>query len=67
MRFADEQEALLAYEVGQIDTREGVDNLPNHAVRKLELHTPIEMPCRPGTRQLGERSRPATCAPRSAG
>ncbi len=43
MHFADEQEALLAYEVGLIDTREGVESLPNHSVRKLALHTPIEI------------------------
>ena len=46
MHFADEQEALLAYEVGLIDTRESIDSLPNHAVRKLALHTPIEISVR---------------------
>jgi DNA-directed RNA polymerase subunit beta' len=43
MHFADEQEALLAYEVGLIDTRDTLDSLPNHAVRRLALHTPIEI------------------------
>jgi DNA-directed RNA polymerase subunit beta' len=43
LRFTDEEEALLAYEVGLIDTRVGIDNLPNHSVRRLELHTPIVM------------------------
>ena len=44
LRFSDEMEALLAYEVGLIDTREGIDNLPNHMVQRLTLHTPIELP-----------------------
>ncbi|MBX3032150.1 MAG: DNA-directed RNA polymerase subunit beta' [Chloroflexi bacterium] len=44
VRFADEQEALLAYEIGRIDTRDGVDGLPNHHVARLGLHTPVELP-----------------------
>ena len=44
--FADEQEALLAYEIGRIDTRTTIDDLPNHRVRKLELHSPIQLPVR---------------------
>ena len=32
-RFGDEQEALLAYEIGRIDTRDERDDLPNHKVR----------------------------------
>ncbi len=46
VRFADEQEALLAYEIGRIDTRDGVDGLPNHHVARLGLHTPVELPAR---------------------
>jgi DNA-directed RNA polymerase subunit beta' len=42
-RFSDEREALLAYEVGLIDTRDGVDQMPNHKVPRLELHSPIEV------------------------
>jgi DNA-directed RNA polymerase subunit beta' len=45
-RFADESEALLAYDVSLIDTRDGVDSLPNHRVRRLELHSPIELTVR---------------------
>jgi len=41
--FSDEREALLAYDIGLIDTRPGVDSLPNHRVSKLELHSPIEL------------------------
>jgi DNA-directed RNA polymerase subunit beta' len=43
-RFADEQEALLAYEIGRIDTRTVVEELPNHTVKRLELHSPIQLP-----------------------
>jgi DNA-directed RNA polymerase subunit beta' len=43
LRFADPEEALLAYEVGLIDTRESIDGLPNHGVRRLDLHTPIQL------------------------
>ncbi len=43
-RYADEQEALLAYEIGRIDTRTSVDELPNHSVKRLELHSPIQLP-----------------------
>jgi DNA-directed RNA polymerase subunit beta' len=53
-RFADESEALLAYEVGQIDTRQGIDNLPNHQVRRLALHTPIELPVQSWDEESGE-------------
>ena len=44
--FADEQEALLAYEIGRIDTRTTIDDLPNHRVRRFELHSPIQLPVR---------------------
>ena len=52
--FSDEQEALLAYEVGLIDTREGIDGLPNHVVKRLTLHTPIELTVRAWDEALGE-------------
>jgi DNA-directed RNA polymerase subunit beta' len=41
-RFGDEREALLAYDVGRIDTRKDVE-LANHHVQRLELHSPIEV------------------------
>jgi DNA-directed RNA polymerase subunit beta' len=44
-RFADEREALLAYDVGQIDTRQDVE-LANHRVPRLELHSPVEVTVR---------------------
>jgi len=44
--FSDEREALLAYEVGRIDTRAGVEALPNHRVPQLDLHSPIEVTVR---------------------
>ncbi|MCY7418846.1 MAG: DNA-directed RNA polymerase subunit beta', partial [Chloroflexi bacterium] len=44
--FSDEQDALLAYEVGRIDTRTAVDNMPNHHVAKLGLHTRVQVPVR---------------------
>ena len=43
LRFADEQEALLAYEIGRIDTREHIEAMPNHIVQRLTLHAPIEL------------------------
>src|SRR5918995_2999628 len=42
VRFADETEALLAYDVGRIDTRQDAE-LANHSVPRLELHSPIEV------------------------
>ncbi len=54
IRFADESEALLAYEVGQIDTREGIDNMPNHMVQRLSLHSPIELPVTSWNEEAGE-------------
>ena len=42
-RFGDEHEALLAYDVGRIDTRSRTDQLPNHKVPQLNLHSPIEL------------------------
>src|SRR6187401_1689171 len=40
--FGDETEALLAYDVGRIDTRQDAE-LANHSVQRLELHSPIEV------------------------
>jgi DNA-directed RNA polymerase subunit beta' len=40
--FGDEREALLAYDVGLIDTRQDVE-LANHSVQKLQLHSPIQV------------------------
>ena len=42
-RFGDESEALLAYDVGRIDTRSRMENLANHRVPQLSLHSPIEL------------------------
>ncbi|MDP8903725.1 MAG: DNA-directed RNA polymerase subunit beta' [Chloroflexota bacterium] len=42
-RFGDEREALLAHDVGRIDTRASTDELPHHRVPRLELHSPIEV------------------------
>jgi DNA-directed RNA polymerase subunit beta' len=52
-RFADEQEALLAYDVGQIDTRQDVE-LANHHVPRLELHSPIEVTVRTWDEAAGD-------------
>ncbi len=46
VRFSDEQDALLAYEIGRIDTRADVDNMPSHHVAKLGLHTRVLVPAR---------------------
>jgi DNA-directed RNA polymerase subunit beta' len=40
--FGDEREALLAYDVGRIDTRAQV-NYANHNVPRLALHSPIQV------------------------
>src|SRR3954449_11845837 len=40
--FGDETEALLAYDVGRIDTRQDAE-LENHSVPRLGLHSPIEV------------------------
>src|SRR6187401_435023 len=40
--FGDETEALLAYDVGRIDTRQDAE-LANHSVQRLELHSAIEV------------------------
>jgi DNA-directed RNA polymerase subunit beta' len=45
-KFADEAEALLAYEIGRIDTREDIGELPNHSIPRLALHSPIELTVR---------------------
>jgi DNA-directed RNA polymerase subunit beta' len=41
--FETDAEALLAFELGTIDTRDTVDDLPGHVVRRLELHTPVRV------------------------
>ena len=54
VRFADEQEALLAYEIGRIDTREDIEGLPNHKVARLKLHDVVELPVRTWDEDAGE-------------
>jgi DNA-directed RNA polymerase subunit beta' len=41
--FNTDHEALLAYETGSIDTRELVDGLPAHKVKRLELHSRVRV------------------------
>ncbi|MDL2334586.1 MAG: DNA-directed RNA polymerase subunit beta' [Chloroflexota bacterium] len=41
-QFSDEQELLLAYDVGKIDTRNDVV-IKNHSVPHLALHSPVEV------------------------
>jgi DNA-directed RNA polymerase subunit beta' len=41
--FQTDREALLAHELGRIDTREAVESLPNHRVRQLKLHSPVRI------------------------
>ncbi len=41
--FETDSEALLAHELGTIDTRDTVDDLPGHMVRRLQLHTPVRV------------------------
>jgi len=41
--FGDEIEAILAYDVGRIDTRGADDRMPHHHVPRLDLHSPIEV------------------------
>ncbi|MBA2487866.1 MAG: DNA-directed RNA polymerase subunit beta' [Chloroflexi bacterium] len=53
-RFADEQEALLAHDVGLIDTRDGVPDLPNHRIARLALHSPVELTVRSWDEATGE-------------
>ena len=58
IRFSDEQDALLAYEIGRIDTRGDVDNMPSHHVEKLALHSLVQVPVQTWdeeTEQLVER------------
>ena len=43
LRFESEDEALLAYDIGRIDTRVEVEGLPHHRVRRLDLHSPVEV------------------------
>ena len=51
--FGDETEALLAYDVGRIDTRQDAE-LENHSVRRLELHSPIEVTVQRWDAEKGE-------------
>jgi DNA-directed RNA polymerase subunit beta' len=53
-RYADEHEALLAYEIGRIDTRETIEELPHHGVKRLALHSPVELPVRAWDLETGE-------------
>ncbi|HKZ91202.1 MAG TPA: DNA-directed RNA polymerase subunit beta', partial [Candidatus Limnocylindrales bacterium] len=41
--FETDREALLAHELGTIDTRDSIDTLPHHRVRRLGLHTPVRV------------------------
>jgi DNA-directed RNA polymerase subunit beta' len=41
--FETDAEALLAHELGGIDTRDDVEDLPGHKVRRLALHTPVRV------------------------
>ncbi|HUP83370.1 MAG TPA: DNA-directed RNA polymerase subunit beta' [Candidatus Limnocylindria bacterium] len=52
-RFADEQEVLLAYDVGKIDTRTDV-GMKHHSVPKLALHSPIEVTVKAWDEAAGE-------------
>ena len=63
-RFADEQEVLLAYDVGRIDTRR-TSALKNHTVPKLSCIRRSRSPSRRGTRRRRDRHQPS--ARRSAG
>jgi DNA-directed RNA polymerase subunit beta' len=41
--FETDSEALLAHELGAIDTRDDLENLPGHTVRRLQLHSPVRI------------------------
>src|SRR5205085_329248 len=51
--FADETEAMLAYDFGRIDTNAESD-IPNHHVPKLALHSPIQVTVRAWDDAAGE-------------
>ncbi|MEO6349176.1 MAG: DNA-directed RNA polymerase subunit beta' [Candidatus Limnocylindrales bacterium] len=51
--FGDETEALLAYDVSRIDTRQDVE-LKNHGVPNMKLHSPIEVTVRRWDEAKGE-------------
>ncbi len=51
--FSDETEAMLAYDVSKIDTRQDVE-LANHSVPKFELHSPIEVTVQTWDEETGE-------------
>jgi DNA-directed RNA polymerase subunit beta' len=52
-RFGDEQEVVLAYDVGRIDTRQDVGTA-NHHVPHLTLHSPIEVTVKAWDEAAGE-------------
>jgi len=52
-RLGDEQEALLSYDVGRIDTRQDVETA-NHSVPHLALHSPIEVTVKGWDEAAGE-------------
>jgi DNA-directed RNA polymerase subunit beta' len=41
--FETDAEALLAFELGNIDTREAIEEMPGHKIRRLGLHTPVRV------------------------
>ncbi len=41
--FLNDSEALLAFQLGNIDTREDIQALPHHRVPRLRLHTPVRV------------------------
>ena len=41
--FETDREALLAHELGNIDTRVDVEGMPGHKVRQMQLHTPVRI------------------------
>ncbi len=41
--FLTDRDALLAFELGGIDTRDTIDSLPGHKVLSLRLHTPVRV------------------------
>jgi DNA-directed RNA polymerase subunit beta' len=51
--FSDPTEALLAYDVGRIDTRRETE-VENHIVPRLELHSPIQVTVHQWDEEKGE-------------
>ena len=54
--FSDESEAVLAYDVARIDTRQDVETA-NHSVQQLELHSPVEVTVTRWNEETGEAER----------